>query len=869
MHDEMQFHVEMETERLMREQGLSPREARRRALVNFGGIDKYKEIGRDVHGLRWVDAILLDFRFSVRMLLKHRGLTMVGAFAMAVAIAVGATVFEAVSALLDPALPFPSGERIVSLKFVGSDAGTPVRQVIHEYASLRGRLVTLEHFGAFRNAQHNLVAAETAPEPVPVAETTASAFAIASTPPFLGRYLLPADEDEAAPPVIVIGYEAWQARFASDPEVVGRTITLGGVPRTVVGVMPEGFKFPVDHQFWIPFRENPLAYPRWEGPLLYMFGRLAPGVTLEQAQAEAAALAQQSTEVHPDTGRTLRLLVVPYTRDTVDPTMVWLLRAGQLLIGVLTFVVAINLAILVYARTVTRLGEIAVRTALGASRRRILTQLFIEAFALALIGAAVGLGLSRYALDVIQTLNDNSGGMPFWVTFDLSPNAVIYAFGLAVAAAIIMGVLPGLKATGVSVSASLHELHGRSGTRLGTTWTTLIVAQVAVAVAVLPPAVYLGSRVMRMEMSGTGFAAESIVVAHAGLSPDATVDFDRFTTQQTELLSRVAAEPGVRGVAFSSAIPGFGGTRQIRFEDGVRLREFADHVPDSGVTSALMPSVIRTSVDLFEIYGVQLLAGRAFAAGDVGPANNVIVNRSFAESYLQDANALGLRFRYIDDEERPEQVEWFQIIGVVRDFPAFPPNLARQGEPTIYHPAAAGNMHPVTLSVRFAGTMPNGFINRFREIGAEVDPALQLRAVGLLSDRYDEGRNAWRSLAWAIALVTASVLLLSAAGVYALMSFTVAQRTREIGIRTALGAPPRWVLLNVFGRAARQVCAGVLVGTVLSGGAFAAIGLAATSAVPLLVAVAAMMGFVGLMAAFGPARRGLRIQAIEALRVDA
>jgi putative ABC transport system permease protein len=385
-----------------------------------------------------------------------------------------------------------------------------VRQVIHEFAALRGQLVTVEHFGAFRDAEHNLVAAETAPEPVLVAEITASAFAITGTPALLGRYLLPADESASATPVVVIWHDAWQLRFGGDRNVVGRSINLGGVPRTVVGVMPNGFKFPFDHQFWVPLREDPLKYARWEGPRIYMFGRLAPGVTIDQAQAEFAAVAQRSADVHPESGRTLRPVVVPYTRELLDAAAVRALRAGQILVGALTFVVAINLAILVYARTVTRLGEIAVRSALGASRGRILAQLFIEALALAIVGAGAGLGLARYALDVMQTL---SRGLPFWVHFELSPGAVIYAFALAVLAAIIMGVLPGLKATGVSLNANLHELHGRSGTRLGATWTTLIVAQVAVTVAVLPAAVFIASRVMRMEMAGPGFPAESFVVS--------------------------------------------------------------------------------------------------------------------------------------------------------------------------------------------------------------------------------------------------------------------------------------------------------------------------------------------------------------------
>jgi predicted permease len=868
MQAEMRFHVEMEAERLVREHGLSLQEARRQAHVRFGGVEKYKEAGRDARGLRWIDAMLLDSRFGVRMLVKHRGLTLVGGFALAIGIAVGASLFEVFSETLNPALPFPDGDRVVSLHFVGLNPGSPERQVLHDFTAIRDQLVSVEHFGAFRNAQHNLVSANTAPEPVLVAEITPAAFAIAQTPALLGRYLLPTDEPESASPVVVIGHQAWQTRFGADRNVVGRTINLGGIPRTVVGVMPDGFKFPVDHQYWIPLRENPLNYERWEGPAIYMFGRLAPGVTMPQAQAEFAAVAERTAVAHPETQGRLRPVVLPYTyehNDISHPTLLWALRLGQLLAGALTFVVAINLAILVYARTVTRLGEIAVRSALGASRGRILAQLFIEALALSMMGAGTGVVVAYNALDVIQRLaHANGGGAPFWIQFHLSAAAVYYAFGLAVLAAIVMGVMPGLKATGVGLNANFHELNGRTGSRLGPTWTTLVVAQVAVAVAVLPAAVYIASHVVRMETTGPGFPAENIAVGSATLSDDGSAspsaaDSNRITARQVELISRLRAEPGVVGVAFSAGIPGFAGSQRIRFEDGVRLRD----------TDTLMPSTVKASIDLFDTYGAEILAGRSFNASDVGAANNVVVNRSFVEMYLQETNALGLRFRFTRSSPEAAQPErWYQIVGVVRDFPSFPPNLIRNGEPTIYHPAAVGDIHPVTLSVRFAGPVPPGFVDRFREIGAEIDPALQLRRVGPLADRYAEGRAAWRSLAWAIALVTTSVLLLSAAGIYALMSFTVAQRTREIGIRTALGAHPRRVLLNVFARALRQLALGVLVGSVLSGATFVAMGLGLARATPLLLTVAAIMAIVGLLAALGPARRGLRIQAIEALRAD-
>jgi predicted permease len=840
--------------------------ALRGALVSGGRGGRRIEAGLDAHHSRPLDALWLDTRFSLRMLLKYRGLTMVAGFAMAVAIAVGTTAFETISRMLDSQLPFAGGDRIVQLQFVVSTGGEEER-LIHEFAALRGKLTTVEHLSAYRTAIHNLVAAETAPEPVEVAEITPSAFAITSTAARLGRYLLPSDESDAASPVIVIAYQAWQRHFAGDPNIVGRTIRLGGVARTVVGVMPEGYAFPLGHEFWIPLRVKPTEHPLGGGPDgLELFGRLAPGVTIEQAQAEFAGLAQPMAAARAEDNLSLRPLVLRYTQ-MVDPTMLWVLRVAQLLTSALTVLVAINVAILVYARTVTRLGELAVRTALGASRRRILTQLFIEALALSLVGAAIGLATAGYALDAIQAMQETGELLPYWITFGLSARAVVAALGLAVLAALIIGVVPGVKATGAGLIANLHELHGRGGSRLGMTWTALIVAQVAVAVAVLPAAVFISARVIRGELVGTGFPAESIITAVVRQGPDVpAVDRERLAAQQRQFLGKLEAEPGVTGVAFSSGKPGSGGLKLIRFEDGVRVQSRAQHIPDVGITEALMPHTTRVSVDLFKTYDVQVLAGRAFTSADLG-TTNVVVNRSFVEMYLQEPNPLGLLFRF-EQPSRWQGAGWHQIVGVVSNFPAFPTDFWREGLPTIYHPAVVGDLSPVVLSARFAGDVPPTFINRFRHIGAEVDPALQLTDVAVLSDHFEETRSLMRSIAWVTALVTACVLLLSAAGIYALMSFTVAQRTREIGIRTALGAPPRRLILSVCGRAAWQIVAGVVVGSVIAGGAFTAMGVGVLRASPLLLTVAGLMGLVALLATLGPARRGVRIPATEALRAE-
>jgi putative ABC transport system permease protein len=873
MQEEMRFHIEMEAERLVREQGLDPQEARRQAHVRFGGVESYKERARDTRGLRWVDAVSLDARLAVRMLVKHRGLTLVGGFAMAVAIAIGATFFEVMTEVLTPALPLEDGERIVALQYATTTPGSPERRVLHDFLAWRDELVSVEQLAAFRTVQHNLVSGKAPPEPITVAEMTAAGFAVARTAPLVGRYLLPADEREESPPVMVIGHRAWRSRFGGDPHIVGRTIILGGIARTVVGVMPDGFKFPLDHQFWIPLRANPLEYERLRGPALHMFGRLAPGVTWEGAQAELTTIGQRAAAAHPETHARLRPMVLPYAREhfgLISPARLWGVRIAQLLVGALSFVVAVNLAILFYARTVTRLGEIAVRTALGASRRRILAQLFIEALALSVAGAACGLGLADIALGRMQSLLIINGTMPFWTHFDVSIGTVIYALGLAVLAAVIMGVLPGLRATGSRFNATLHELNGRTGTRLGPMWTTLVVAQIAVAVAVLPMAVYLSWQVVRMELSGPGFAADQFVVATLALADESSsVDSNRIRARQLELVSRLEAEPGVSAVTFSSSLPGFAGSRRIDLDGGAGVQG----------AGAWEISSLDVGLDLFDTYGAEILAGRGFDAADLGAAHAVIVNRTFERDFLdrrttlaENRSVLGVRFRYsralTQPSDAPGQHEWYQVIGVVRDFPSFSPAPGSDREPTVYHPAVPGDVHPVQLSVRFNGPTPVGVAERFRAIGAAVDPALQLRRVVPLSKFYNSVRSLWRYLAWGVGLVTMSVLLLSAAGIYALMSFTVAQRTREIGIRAALGAQPRQLILSIFGRVMRQLALGLLVGSVLSGAVFSSAGFSLGRAIGLLLAVAALMLIVGLLAALGPARSSLRIQAIDALRAD-
>ena len=881
--EELRFHLDAYADDLI-EKGLSRRDAYRQARVHFGSVERVRDECRQARGLWVVDELFLDLRLGTRMLVKSPGLTLVGVLSMAVAIAIGAGSFSAIYALMDPTLPLDEGDRIVSIQNADmSNPGNPHRRSLHDFVTWRDELGSVADLGAFRQVLRNLVAPDGQVEPVRIAEMTAAGFRVARVPPQLGRYFDEEDEREGAPPVVVIGYDVWQNRFAGDPDIVGRTLQLGRSSHTVVAVMPEGFGFPIAHRFWTPLRVDPSDFDRGQGPSIYIFGRLAPGVTLRTARAELTTVGLRMAAAFPDTHGLLRPQVMPYAYPFFDidsPNMVWKFHLLQVVISLLLVVVSVNVAILVYARTATRQREIAVRSALGASRRRIVGQLFAEALVLAAAAAAVGLAMADLALGQIDAvLARQMGDVPFWMDFGLSFGTVVYVVGLAVLAAIIVGVLPALKATGRRVQAGLQGLgSGGSGMQLGRTWTVLIVAQVAVAVGVLPAAVFNAWESARYGVAQPGFATGEFLttwlyldnVAESGVYESELEP--RYAGLQAELVRRLEAEPGVSDVIVTSGVPGNEPTGTVEVEGVPGPAE-----PEPAVllrSTSHRVGIGRVDIDFFDTFDVPILTGRGFGPGDdAAAASAVIVNQSFVEEALGGGNALGRHVRSLvrrsnTSPGNEDPGRWYEVVGVVTDFP----NPVERGlaQAKLYHPRRAGQDYPVSLALRVRGAAQSRVTDRLRAIATALDPTLRLGPILTLDEVLREDQGTMRLLALAIALATLSVLLLSAAGIYALMSFTVARRRREIGIRAALGAHPRRLLASIFSRALGQLAVGVVVGLLaaaLLDGATGGELLGGEGAI-LLPGVSALMMVVGLVAGVGPARRGLRIQPTEALREE-
>jgi predicted permease len=889
---ELAGHVALAEDELRR-QGHAPSDAARLARAAAGGRIQALEGLRDQRGLPWLGSSWLDLKLGLRLLVRNRGLTLAGGLAMTVAMSIAAVVFAAFDILMWTPLPLDEGDRVVAIQMWDREAGERRDTAWRDVERWRDTLQSVGEIAAFQTIRRNVITADGSVELAAVAEMSAAGFRVARVPPLLGRAIADADAASGAPPVVVIGHDVWQRRFAGAGDVIGRELRLGDRVHTIVGVMPEGFQFPFNFRYWTPLAPGPDDVLRDAGPEGVVFGRLAEGATIARADAEVAALgtlpALRSAQREggpirsaqreggpirsaqrgggPNTEAT-GPRVVPYTFaftgdfERGELGMIWSL--SSLLLVLLLLPPCANIAILTYARTVTRQQEFAARHALGGSRARIVSQLFMEALVLAAAAAGAALLILRAASTVMAgRLQDIPGGPPFWLTLDVSYRTLLFVAGLAVVGAAVSGLVPALQATRRLGRLGAGTLAGRTSLRLGATWTALVIAQVAFSVAALPLAAELAWGTLRSGVVGPGFAAEEFATARIAFEDGR--DAALFGNRQRELAQRLLADPGILGVAAALRPPGE--------EPWVFVDIEGVDVPVEILNGRLPGFRTRfNQVDaaFFDVYQVPALAGRRFQEGDAAAEiDTAIVNRNFAETIAPGGNALGRRFRYVEamgGEWRYglEADRWYEIAGIVGNLPA------TSDDRVAYHLAVPGQLHPAHLQLHLSGG-PVRLAERLRDAAAGVDPALHVDQVRTLAEIYREHRFGDNVGAITIGAVTGSVLLLSAAGLYALMAFTVAQRRREIGIRSALGAQPRQLVASMFKRTFWQIGAGAGMGMVAAYLVGRYIPIEQIGGLPIpgiLPGAAAFMLLVGALASLGPARRGLRIDPTEALRSE-
>lgn len=869
----------------LRRQGHAPAEAARLARAAAGGRVQAIEALREQRGLPWLSSSWLDVRLGVRLLARNWGLTLVGGLAMTLAIGIAAVVFAAFDTLMWSPLPLDEGDRVIAIQVWDREAGRRRDTTWQDLERWRDSLQLVGDVGAFQAVQRNIIASDGSVELATVAEISAEGFRVARVSPLIGRPIADADAAPGAAPVVVIGHDVWQRRFAGAHDVIGRELRLGKDVHIVVGVMPDGFQFPFNFRYWVPLRPAAGGLLRNTGPEGVVFARLAPGATIARAHAEASALgilppvllgaqaeaapAVRSAQREGGTGPRVVPYTFAFTGDFESGELGLLWSLSSLLLALLLLPPCANVAILNYARTVTRQQEFAARHALGGSRARIVWQLFTEAFVLTAAAAGAALLVVRVVSVVVEgRLQNIPGGPPFWMTFGASYRTFLFVAVLAVAGAAVSGLVPALQATGRLARLGAGALAGRTSVRLGAAWTTLVIAQVAFSVGVLPLAAQLAWGTVRTGVVGPGFAAEEYATARVALEGGPSL---LFGNRQRELTRRLQAEPGIAGVSAALQPPG---EEPWVFVD-IEGREVPPEVIN-GRPPGFQARFNQVDTAFFDLYQVPGLAGRQFNEGDVAmdgsvaaQSSAVIINRNFAETIAPGGNPLGRRFRYVrpadgDWSHGPEADRWYEVVGVVGNLP-----LTTDAR-VAYHPAAPGQLQPAHLQLRLRGDA-DGLAERLRDIVASVDPTLHVDEIRTLAEIYREHRFGDNLGALTIGAITGSLLLLSAAGLYALMAFTVAQRRREIGIRSALGAQPGHLVAAVFRRAFWQIGAGSAAGMLAAWlvGRYVPIEQIGGLPIPgILPGAAAFMLLVGVLAALGPARRGLRIDPTEALRSE-
>ncbi len=813
----------------------------------------------------------LDWKLGARLLLKYPALTIIGGLSLAGAIAIGATGIELADELLYKRLPFDEGGRVVRLETQDTAASRVEPRVLHDFAIWRRSLKTVVELGAARVSERNVLTGEGRVESLRVAEITASAFPLTRVPPLLGRPLQPTDEMQSAEPVVVLGYAVWQKQFLQDPAIIGRVVDVGRTARTVVGVMPPRFGFPRNQQLWVPLPIRDVA-PR-EGPGVQVFGRLADGASWRDAASELDVVSARFAADQPTTHAQLRTRVRAFAGRTPDDPLRFEDLALHAVVLLLLGAISANVATLIFARTAMREPEMVVRHALGASRARVIAQIVTEGLVLALAAAVLGLVVAqttvRYAWAMAS--QNMADGLPFWVDLRLEPPTIAYALLLALVAAVLISLLPALKATGGSVLRGLQGITGTGGTmKFGGIWSFIVGAQVACTLLFVPAAVGIYTTSVENKPKWTAFPTEryltfrlrmdtEALAGERGVLDEAQIGARRALAYEA-LAGRLREEPGVTHVAHGDRLP-------TMAPEWVPVDMEQDGAPPARLQGNYEGGFAMAAVGAgyHDAFGGQVLTGRALHAADAGAPNGpVVVNEAFMR--VVGRNPVGTRIRMLQrrsDGGWGEPGPWHEIVGVVTDLWTVPADWG--GAAYIYRAVSTAELDPVVVAVRVAGEAAP-LAPRVAALARQVDAGLQLRDIATLQETVAQQQAPGGIVGVVIGSILLAAVVFSAAGLYALMAVAVARRTREIGIRIALGATPRRVLGSVFARASRQLGGGIIAGnSLILLLAWRADSLTADLLVSSVI-TSVIMAAVGVLACAAPARRALRVQPTEALR---
>ena len=862
LREEMELHLELDAMDYRAGPGAAPDEAPWAARRRFGNITRYTEETRDMSGLGFVDMLRQDVRFAIRTFRHAKGFTAVAIATIALGIGATAAIFSVVDTLILKPLPFPDANRIVMVWMDNRRIG--VHEDLHSYpnlADLRAQNRSLMYLAPFREAGVN-VTGSGEPQRVAAGVLAADALAALGARPMLGQLYTAANEVQGNDAVALIGHGLWASTFGSDPNIIGKSIELNGRKRTVVGVMPRGFGFPTERtQVWLPLVISDGAKSARSSFFLSAVGKLKPDVSVERARSDLGAIAKRLEAQYP-TNRDYGVTVTPLPEQVVGPTLrttLWIMLGA---VGAVLLIACANVANLLLSRAAVREREVTVRMALGASRRRLVRQLLTESVLLSVLGGALGLAI---ALGVLRALPAFApADLPRIENIGLNGTVLLVTSVVTLLTGMLFGLVPALQSSRTHLGATLREggrggTAGRGGLRLR---RGIVAAQMALVVVLLTGAGLLLRTFITLQRVELGFTTDNLLTFNVQL---ASAKYPR-TAQAAQffetLLDRIRALPGVQAAGTISTMM----LSATPNSTGIAAEGRETRQDDNEVTfDAISPG-------FFATIGARLVAGRDFTTADRDSAPPVaMINEHMKKRYWPNGSAIGKRFRFGSSTAPNDSIQnpWITVVGVVGDMRRTGVDKEVRDEAFLPYRqnADAGQL----VVVRTAKD-PMSLVGLVKQTVRSIDPdqpisnlqTMEQMLAGLVAQRR-----------FSMALVGAFAVLaltLALIGAYGVTAYLVSQRTKEIGVRLALGAEPSRVSKLVVGEGMRVAATGVAAGVIIALGTTRLASsllyhVSPRDPLTIGVVVLTLLG-VSALANYLPARRAARVDPLTALRQD-
>ena len=809
-----------------------------------------------------MDALISDLRYGARMLLRTPGLSAVAVLTIALGVGLTTHTFSIVYGSMLRGLDFNRGTPLVALwRQVAPENFQSVVPIL-DLVDWREQQTSFRGLAAYTGGTVNLADEGSPPERYQGAFVSSNLFTQVDAVPVLGRVFTPAEDAGLGEQVVILGYDVWQNRYGGAPDIIGRTLRANGESATVVGVMPEGFHFPFAEDVWLPLGIDPVQAERGQDQVVVV-ARLLEGVTLEQADVQMQAIARRIAEEYPETNEGAGVLLESYEDNTIPPAIASVLWVMLIAVFGVLLIACFNVANLLLARATVRSREVAVRSALGADRGRLMRQLLIEATLLVMVGGAGGVVLAYFGIEAFNAAIIDVE-KPYWIDIRLDGPAVGFSLAITAVASLVAGTVPAVRASGGKVHEILQDQsRGSSSFRMGRLSSALVMGEIAVSCALLVAAGMMVKSIINVQSLDMGFEGERVFTARLGLFESVYPDDASRRRFFDRLVGDLAAEPGAEAAGLTQSLPALGsGGARIALE-GVAYPELRDQ-PFSHA-NLITPGYL-------DALGVPVLEGRDFGTQDrEGSVLTAIVNQSFARTHFPQESALGRRFRVGEDGP------WLTIVGVTPDIyvgGGGPGGLGSDARPPdqFSRPIAqVEDIRFVSLAVRTRGE-PGAFAGDARRVVAGIDADLPLYWVRTMEESVETATWIYSIFGSLFTIFGVAALFLAAVGLYGVMAFSVSRRTQEMGVRMAMGADAGSVMRLVLGKGMKQLAAGSVVGLALGAAMvrpMTAIFFDVEPSDPAVyAAILLTLGAAGLLACLVPARRATRVELVDALRPD-